>query len=285
MYSIRILCGVVAALLCAPAAGQLSAPNSRGVAMGHLHYVVPDVAKTAGFWETLGGRRLAIEVGELVFFPGVALLITQGEEARENSQEAVVGHVAFRVESVAAIEARGIEVQYNDQFPGVVYVHTPDGERIELFDDGTATNIGFDLDPGVESAVALRHNAPLEAPIVTHHMHFYVPEGEVAAAQAWYVEHFSAAPGTRWRYTAADLPGINLNFSAVPEARATTRGRMLDHIGFEIDGLEEFARELEAKGIEFDSPYRQLPSGLGIAFLTDPWGTYIELTEGLDAID
>ena len=31
-------------------------------------------------------------------------------------------------------------------------------------------------------------------------------------------------------------------------------------------------------------PYSKLPSGFGLAFLTDPWGTYIELTEGLREI-
>ena len=31
-----------------------------------------------------------------------------------------------------------------------------------------------------------------------------------------------------------------------------------------------------------DTPIRQVPnSRVKIAFLTDPWGTYIELTEGL----
>lgn len=259
---------------------QLSEPNDRGAAMGHLHYIVPDVARTAAFWETLGGRRVEFGRGELVFFPGVAVLLTPGEE-RANSEAAVVGHVAFRVESVAALESRGIEAEHNEQFPGVVYVYTPDGERVELFDDGIATNIGFDLDAGVDSPAALRHNAPLTAPIVTHHMHFYVPEGEVEAIRSWYIELFGAAAGTRWRYEAADLPGINLNFSAVDSARAPMRGRMLDHVGFEIEGLEAFTRELEASGVEFDVPYRRVDSGLGIAFLTDPWGTYIELTEGL----
>ena len=38
-------------------------------------------------------------------------------------------------------------------------------------------------------------------------------------------------------------------------------------------------------GIPFDLPYTAIPTlDLGIAFLTDPWGTYIELTEGLDEI-
>ncbi len=280
MTRFRLLIVTVLAVLTAPAAGQISEVNHSGVAMGHLHYFVTDVARTAAFWETLGGQRFALGAGEAVLFPGVMLLISPGDD-RENSAAAVVGHVAFRVASVAAIEARGIEVQYNEQFPGVVYVYTPDGERVELFDDTTATNIGFDPSPGSATDVSFRHNRPLEQAIVTHHTHFYVPEGEVDAARAWYVEHFGGIPGVRWRYEAADLPGMNLNFSAVPEARAPMRGRMLDHIGFEVVNLEAFAAELETRGVEFDTPYRKLSNGLGVAFLTDPWGAYIELTEGL----
>jgi hypothetical protein len=77
------------------------------------------------------------------------------------------------------------------------------------------------------------------------------------------------------------LPGINLNFSAASGPAAPTKGRMLDHIGFEVENLEAFCKALETEGIVFDRPYSKLPSGLGLAFLTDPWGTYIELTEGL----
>jgi len=33
-----------------------------------------------------------------------------------------------------------------------------------------------------------------------------------------------------------------------------------------------------------DVPFTRLPNGLAIAFLTDPWGTYIELTEGLTGL-
>jgi catechol 2,3-dioxygenase-like lactoylglutathione lyase family enzyme len=58
---------------------------------------------------------------------------------------------------------------------------------------------------------------------------------------------------------------------------------VLDHIGFEVDNLEAFCAELEAKGVKFDRPYTEIPAlGLGIAFFTDPWGVYVELTEGLD---
>jgi hypothetical protein len=78
-----------------------------------------------------------------------------------------------------------------------------------------------------------------------------------------------------------DLPGININISSTPTALAPTEGRMLDHIGFEVQNLEAFCRKLESEGIKFDRPYGKLPSGFGVAFLTDPWGTKIELTEGL----
>jgi hypothetical protein len=52
-----------------------------------------------------------------------------------------------------------------------------------------------------------------------------------------------------------------------------------------VKNLEAFCRKLEASGVKFDRPYTKVPQlGLSVAFLTDPWGTYIELTEGLDRL-
>jgi catechol 2,3-dioxygenase-like lactoylglutathione lyase family enzyme len=263
------------------AAADLSAPNAAGVAMGHLHYVVRDVAANKAFWVKLGGRSVLFNgTTEGIVFPDVVVLLRQGESTG-GTEGSVVNHVAFRVKSVAALEQAGFEVHYNEQYPGVASVHTPEGERIELFDDELATNLGFTIDGGVSDAAAERHNRKLEVPIIAHHIHLNVPADQVAAAKEWYATHFGGVRGMRWRYDAVDLPGININISSVPQAQAPTRGRMLDHIGFEVENLEAFCKELEAKGIKFDRPYGTLPSGFGLAFLTDPWGTYIELTEGL----
>jgi hypothetical protein len=61
-----------------------------------------------------------------------------------------------------------------------------------------------------------------------------------------------------------------------------TKGRSIDHIGFDVQNLEEFVAGLEKRGIKIEAPIRQVPnSKVKVAFLTDPWGTYIELTEGL----
>ncbi len=268
----------------AAAADDLSAPNAAGVAMGHLHYVVRDVAANKAFWVALGGRSVLFNgTTEGVVFPDVVVLLRQGEPSG-GTQGSVVNHVAFRVKSLAAIERAGFEVEYNAQYPGVASVHTPEGERVELFDDELATNLGFTIDGRGTDAAAERHNRKLEVPIIAHHIHLNVPQDQVAAAKEWYATHFGGVRGMRWRYDAVDLPGININISAVDAAQAPTRGRMLDHIGFEVTSLEAFCRELEAKGITLDRPYSKLPSGFGLAFLTDPWGTYIELTEGLRAL-
>jgi catechol 2,3-dioxygenase-like lactoylglutathione lyase family enzyme len=265
-------------------ADDLSAPNAAGIAMGHLHYVVRDVAANKAFWVALGGRSVLFNgTTEGIVFPDVVVLLRQGESSG-GTQGSVVNHVAFRVKSLAEIEKAGFEVELNAQYPGVASVHTPEGERIELFDDELATNLGFTIDGGGSDAAAERHNRKLEVPIIAHHIHLNVPADQVAVAKEWYATHFGGVRGMRWRYDAVDLPGININISAVPAAQAPTRGRMLDHIGFEVTNLEAFCKELEAKGIKFDRPYGTLPSGFGLAFLTDPWGTYIELTEGLRAL-
>jgi len=263
------------------AAAQLAAPNAAGVAMGHLDFVARDVAATKAWWVKLGGEPVTLSgTIEGAKFPDVIVLLRQGEPTG-TSDGGVVNHVAFRVKSLAALQSKGFDVQYTAQFPGVASVFTPDGERIELFDDGLATNLGFTVDGGGNDAASERHNRKIEVPIIAHHVHFNVPADQVGAIREWYATHFGGVRGKRWRYDAVDLPGINLNFSAVPTAQAPTKGRALDHIGFEIANLEAFCKRLEADGVHFDRPYSKLPSGLGIAFITDPWGTYIELNEGL----
>ena len=77
---------------------------------------------------------------------------------------------------------------------------------------------------------------------------------------------------------------MNFSFGNAREKAPPTKGRAIDHIGFEIKNLEAYCKMLEAKGIKFDVPYHvDAKTGLKSAFLTDPQGTYIELTEGLAA--
>ena len=260
--------------------GQLRPPNTSGVSMGHLHYYVEDVESNRQFWMRLGGESVRRDEPAIIRFPDVLVFLDAGSPSG-NTEGSVVNHVAFRVESLETIEGAGFRVERLEEFPGVASVRTPEGERIELFDE-TATNLAFTVDGGTPDPVAERHNRAITVPIIAHHIHLYLPQGAENEAKAWYADLFGAIPGMRWRYPAVDLPGINVNFSGNANPQAPTRGRMLDHIGFEVRNLEDFSEDLEARGIALDVPYSVDLSGIGRAFLTDPWGTRIELTEGLE---
>lgn len=272
---------VIACLLAVvpSAAAQLAPPNAVGVAMGHLQYRVKDVDAHVRFWTALGGTRVRIDSEQAVKFAGVFVVLARGE-SNGRSEGAVVNHIAFRVPSFTALEAAGISVQRMAQFPGVANTTTPEGERVELFEDA-ALNLTFTPDDGSDHAAGSdRHNRPVGVPIAFHHVHLYLPGEDHLAAKAWYVRLFGAVPGKRAQYDAADLPGINLNFSGGRQS-APMKGRTLEHIGFEVRGLEGFCRRLQSMGVTFDAPYRKGADGIATATLTDPWGTVIELTEGL----
>ena len=100
----------------------------------------------------------------------------------------------------------------------------------------------------------------------------------------WYAEVFDAVPRARGTLPhTADVPGMNLSFNAPRDERAPTQGRAIDHVGFEVDGLEGFCEYLAARGVEFQVPYRYIDSiELAIAFFVDASGVRVELTEGLD---
>jgi catechol 2,3-dioxygenase-like lactoylglutathione lyase family enzyme len=272
---------LIAAVLLATAStasAQVAAPNASGVAMGHLHYRVRDVNANVAFWTRLGGTAVRIGQNQAVRFADVFVVLSQGNYAGL-SEAAVVNHVAFRVPSFAALEKTGITVARLAGFPGVGNTTTPEGERVELFEDA-ALNLTFTPDDGTHASGSDRHNRPVGVPVAFHHIHLYVPGEEHLAAKAWYVRMFGGVGGKRSTYDAVDLPGINLNFSG-GRSGAPMKGRTLEHIGFEITGLEAFCKRLESMGVKFETAYRKNADGIATATLTDPWGTSIELTEGL----
>jgi len=120
-------------------------------------------------------------------------------------------------------------------------------------------------------------------PITLHHVHFFLPQN--TEMRDWYAKVFGAKPREGANFPSADLPGVALNFTKSPDPVVGTQGRALDHIGFEVKNLEEFTKKLEGMGIKLERPYTKVAAlNIAIAFIKDPWGTYIELTEGLDKV-
>ena len=150
---------------------------------------------------------------------------------------------------------------------------------------GGSTLLGFVLGPDDVKVELLEAKAQTE-PIKLHHIHFMTDQN--SAMRDWYVKTFGARAGgggPNLPFVSATLPGVTLNFSPVPAAPAATTGRAYDHIGFEVKNLAEFLKSLEAQGIKPTQAFRHNDVlDINLVFITDPWGTNIELTEGLAAI-
>ena len=246
---------VMSLALAGSAHGQLADPNQIGVAMGHVHLAAQDVPAAAKFFEAIGGTRMT---ADRIRFPGVVIMLRQGAPSGPSAGSSV-DHIGFvvpnRQDALARWNAAGVKVETKGAF-----IYTPDGlTRLEIVQDETQ-----------------------RAPIRFHHIHFYVGAPEIPMIQQWYADMFGAVAGMRGRNVAADLPGVNLSFAAAEGAVAPSQGRAIDHIGFEVVNLQAFAKNLETRSVKFDRPYGK-GTTLMIAFLTDPWGTTIELTEGLRA--
>ena len=108
-----------------------------------------------------------------------------------------------------------------------------------------------------------------EAPDVRLH---YVDEGPRDAPAVLFV-HGNPTWSYLWRRPIAEL------------SKNGRRCIALDHMGFEVKNIDAYVAKLQAAGIKTDAAVRNSTnaSGLRIAYITDPWGTEIELTEGLAA--
>jgi catechol 2,3-dioxygenase-like lactoylglutathione lyase family enzyme len=250
-------------LISTPTVGaQLPPPNATGVSAGHLHMMVRDPDAHKKIWvDVLGAQVVNAGTLETLKLPGIFLILGKADSV-DGSEGSTVDHFAFRAKDLPAVGAKlkaaGIPLTRDDAVEIVAIF--PDKVKVEFYAAPTI-------------AVPLEH----------FHVHFYATDPD--ALRAWYVKHFGAATPTPANANAAGVPGMSFSFRKTETAQAATRGRSLDHIGFEVRNLEQLVKDLEAKGVKFDRPYTKVPAlGIAIAFLTDPWGTYIELTEGLAAV-
>ncbi len=257
------------------------------VVYGHHHFNTTDMAAQKRFYvETLGGTLATIGTNnlEVIEFPNVFLFFRPMQQPTGGTIGSTVNHVGFSVPDlkpvVAKLKANGFRMITRDSVAATVNVTD------DIAAASPTTNIAFALGPE-DVKVELVEAKTQQAPIQLHHVHFF---GEHhTEMQAWYAKTFGAAaqPAAAGQaFVTARLPGVTLNFSPSPAPTVATQGRALDHIGFEIENLEAFTKKLEADGIPLTVSYRSVPAlDIAIAFIQDPWGTNIELTEGLGDID
>ena len=245
------------------AAAQPAPFNEAGVTMGHWHLISKDVEANKKLFLGMGAKLFMPGGNPLMMFPGLYINLNLGTETGDGGTPgSVVNHVGFIVnnvqEQVAKWKAAGVPVlPGTNNRPDQAFVETPDGLRIEILEDKTQS-----------------------MPIRNEHIHFFLPEGEIPKAQAWYAKTFGGKAGTRNNAPVVDgIPGVQLRFAKADKAQAATRGRVLDHIGFDVKDHAAFVKKIEAEGIKLDEPPRKGGNGNTITYITDPWGTRIEIIE------
>ena len=268
-------------LLCShTASGQLTADGP--IIYGHHHLAVADIDAHKKFWvESLGGTAITLSSGtQAIRFPGVFILM-RAQAPKGGSKGSTVNHLGFSVPDLAKALARIRSGGYRIVTREEAVAPREISNDIAITTGGTS--IAFVMAPD-DVKVELVENRSQATPVALHHVHFFGTQP--AEMQAWYAKVFGAAarPGSG-QFVSATLPGVMLNFSTSTEPVVGTAGRSVDHIGFEVKNLEAFTKQLQAAGIQLNVSYRQVPkTEMWIAFITDPWGTSIELSEGLAKI-
>jgi catechol 2,3-dioxygenase-like lactoylglutathione lyase family enzyme len=289
MLSAAIVSSALALAPPSTASAQLSNKDAP-VVVGHFHLNVTSVEAHKKFWvDALGGTatKWGPDNLDVIKFPDT-LIFLRVQAPTGPSKGTAFDHIGFAVPNVrdvvAKVRANGFQTTNGrepkpgqtvspqaagtpEEIAGVAYVLGPDGAKVELVTNRDA-------------------NPPS---IKYHHVHFI--NKQYVEMQQWYMKAFDATlrPGQTDFFIGADLPGVgySLNFFRWEGDQAVshvgTTGRVVDHVGFDVKNLEAFCQSLEAKGIKLAQPYRKTsPLGnIATAFMTDPWGVSIELTEGL----
>jgi hypothetical protein len=256
---------------------QVPAPNYAGVSLGHLDTNVRDVEATKKFWMLLGGKPMKVDGTDVVKFPGVLIFLRKGEVSG-GTDGTTFDHAGFWVpngqEFVLKLKAAGVKADPTTGAPRKTdyhgyswgYVYSPDDLRVEILED---------------------KNLPM--PIEIDHIHLFGSNSaSEAEVQAWYHKMFDArvildpVPNAAKPVVAALIGGVEVKYTKSANPLAPTKGRAVERLGLEVKNLEALCKKLEASGMKFDKPFsKSHHASYASAEITDPWGTPIELTEGL----
>lgn len=255
-----VLAGVV--LSFTPLLAQLPAPNAAGVSAGHDIFSFHDIDAANKFWNALGGAPAELGPLKMTKFPGVLFLMRKGDP-KGGTEGSTIEYIGFKVpnlkESLAKWESAGIK-----PLPGgtarQVFLMAPDDVKVRITQDKS-----------------------LATPIAADMIQMDVPD--VAAAEAWYAKWFGAKLVKHGKETVGEIPGANILFTQAKGPVMGTKGRAFDRIGLEVKDVAQKCKDFEAAGIKLDGAYRKATTmNLAVCVLKDPWGTYIEISQGLAAV-
>jgi catechol 2,3-dioxygenase-like lactoylglutathione lyase family enzyme len=265
---------VPVSLLAAAAAflsGQTAKPNAAGVSFGHVHLYTADAPATEKVLiDLLGGTPTDFGSLKAIKTPGVYWVVSARAKSDGGSKGSSIDHIGVNVKSFAEVKAKAMAagLPFQELTPNVqAFITLPGDVILEIQEDTTIT-----------------------APSTFSHYHLSATDSN--GVREWYIKTFGGVEGERRKGNkGAIIPGGIVDILAAggrggkaAAPPAPSKGRALDHIGFEVENLKAFTDKLVADGVKMDMGYNDMTSkiGLKIAFITDPNGASIELTEGFN---
>jgi catechol 2,3-dioxygenase-like lactoylglutathione lyase family enzyme len=195
-------------------------------------------------------------------FPGLLInLNLQTEKGDGGTEGSVVNHVGFIVDNVqkrtAQWKAAGVAVlPGNNNRMDQAFVVTPDGVRMEILEDKTQA-----------------------MPIRGEHVHLSVPDADRLKGCRVVREDLRGQSRYAQQRAGRGSSGRATPLRQSRHEAGATRGRILDHIGFDVKDHAAVVKRLEAAGIKLDEPPRKSAAGNTVTYITDPWGTRIEIVQ------
>lgn len=260
---VMLLCCITLPLL-----AQLPEPNTAGVTAGHHIFRAKDVDVANKFWTTIGGESGALATIKLMKIPGVLLYISgprggSTPTASPGNHGTTVEFITFKVKdlkaSLTSWKAAGIEPmkEYKE-----VTLLAPDDVQVRIVEDKKLTT-----------------------PIAADGLVMSVKDAKEVSE--WYAKWFGAKLSRSGGETIGEIPGARIVFHETKEPIAPLKGHSLALLGFEVKDLADFVKRYEDAGGKFDGTGKiavATAANLSVIQLTDPWGTSIEVSQGLKAV-
>jgi predicted enzyme related to lactoylglutathione lyase len=249
-----------------PGLAQLPTPNADGVTAGHHIFRAKDVDAANKFWITLGGEPAALAQIKLMKFPGVLLFISAPRGANPapslgGNHGTTVEFITFKVKDLNASIAKWKEAGIDAKTEG-----------------GAATIVGPD-----EVQVRVTEDKKLTIPVASDGLVMNVANADEVSA--WYAKWFGAKITKSGKDTIGEIPGARIVFHVTKDPIAPTKGHSLNLLGFEVKDLQEFVKKYQDAGGKLDGQVATSATAhLSVVQLTDPWGTSIEVSQGLNAV-
>lgn len=244
---------------------QLPAPNAAGISVGHQIIRAKDAEAANRFWAALGAEPTSVGTIRLLKVPGELFIIggprgNAPANAIPGNHGTTVEFLTFKVKdlkaTLASLKAAGYEPmkEYKE-----TTISGSDGLQVRLTED-------------------TKLNTPIAADGLVMNV------ANAVEVSTWYAKWFGAKISRSGNETIGEIPGARIVFHETKESIAPTKGHSLALLGFEVKDLQDFVKRYQESGAKLDGNVAtNAAANLSVVQLTDPWGTSIEVSQGLAA--